>query len=416
MINMEHKRVVITGYGAITPLGNSAAENWQSIMQYQTGYQYFDKKDAGINAKFYGLIDNEPTLKGVSPAIRRKLPRFARLALAAAKEAVAMAFNNCQPNHIYEPLKCGAIVGTGWGGIDDAYHNYDDYKKTGVGSPFSCFHAMPSIATAACSIMWELRGYQNTPVAACATGSMAIGEAYELIKNGHMSMMLAGGSESLTSNASVWMIDVLQALTSEQQDIFKASCPFSLDRSGFVLSEGAAILCLEERESALSRGATILGEIKGYGSFSDAFDFTAPAQDKLSRISAIHKAMTCSGLTHKDIGYINAHGTSTKLNDLNETESLKDVFGQHAYKIPVSSTKSYSGHLIGAAGSFESIVCLKALQHNILPATFNLHNPDPECDLDFIPVKHRHTVVNNVMNLSFGFGGTNAALIIGRSS
>lgn len=412
---MEHKRVVITGYGAITPLGNSAAESWQSIMDYQTGYRYVDKTDAGINAKFYGLIDNEPTLKGVSAFIRRKLPRFARLALAAAQETVAMAFNHSQPNSIYDPLKCGVIIGTGWGGIDDAYHNYDGYKIAGVGSPFSCFHAMPSIATAACSIMWELRGYQNTPIAACATGSMAIGEAYELIKSGQMSMMLAGGSESLTSNASVWMIDVLQALTSEQQDIHKASCPFSLDRSGFVLSEGAAIICLEEREAALSRGATILGEIKGYGNFSDAFDFTAPAEDKLSRISAINKAISGSGLPHSEIDYINAHGTSTILNDLNETESIKDVFGPHAYKIPISSTKSYSGHLIAAAGSFESIVCLKSLAHNILPATFNLNNPDPLCDLDFIPNQHRHDMVNNVLNLSFGFGGTNAALIIGRS-
>ncbi len=414
-MNMEHKRVVITGYGAITPLGNSAEESWQSIMDYQTGYRYVDKTDAGVNAKFYGLIDNEPKLKGVPASIRRKLPRFARLGLAAAQEAVTMAFNHSQPNDLYDPLRCGVILGTGWGGLDDANQNYDDYKQAGVGSPFSCFHCMPSIATAACSLLWGLRGYQNTPIAACATGSIAIGDAYELIKNGKMSMMLAGGSESLLSDESVWMIDVLQALSHEQQDIHKASCPFSLDRSGFVLSEGAAILCLEERESALSRGATILGEIKGYGSFSDAFDFTAPAQDKLSRISTIKKAISDSGLTLSEIGYINAHGTSTMLNDLNETESIKNAFGHHAYKVPISSTKSYSGHLIAAAGSFESIICLKALENNILPATLNLNNPDPDCDLDFIPNQHLHTVVDNVLNLSFGFGGTNAALIIGRS-
>ncbi|QHM94155.1 beta-ketoacyl-[acyl-carrier-protein] synthase family protein [Kosakonia sacchari] len=413
---MEHRRVVITGYGAITPLGSSAEESWKSIMDYQIGYQYVDKTDASINSKFYGLIAHEPKLTGVPASIRRKLPRFARLGLAAAQEAVAMAFNQSLPADIYDPLKCGTIVGTGWGGIDDAYHNYDDYKLVGVGSPFSCFHAMPSVATAACSIMWGLRGYQNTPIAACATGSMAIGEAYELIKNGHMTMMLAGGSESLTSNASVWMIDVLQALTHEQHDIQKASCPFSLDRSGFVLSEGAAILCLEERESALARGATILGEIKGYGNFSDGVDFTAPAQDKLSRVSTIKKALADSGLSANEIGYINAHGTSTMLNDLNETQSIKDVFGRYAYEIPVSSTKSYSGHLIAAAGSFESIVCLKVLENNILPATRNLNRPDPECDLDFIPNQHRQTVVDNVLNLSFGFGGTNAALVIGRSS
>ena len=412
---MRNKRVVITGYGAVTPLGNSATESWQSIMRYQTGYRYVDKSDAGIKAKFYGLIDNEPVLKGVPASIRRKLPRFARLGVSAAQEAIEMAFNQLEPGSFYNPLKCGAIVGTGWGGIDDAYRNYDDYKFAGVGSPFSCFHAMPSVATAACSIMWGLRGYQNTPIAACATGNMAIGEAYQLIKNGQMSMMLAGGCESLTSDASVWMIDILQALTQEQQDIRKASCPFSLDRSGFVLSEGAAILCLEERESALSRGATILGEIKGYGSFSDAFDFTAPARDKLSRISAIKMAISDAGLSNEEIGYINAHGTSTMLNDLNETESIKAAFGSHAFKIPVSSTKSYSGHLIGAAGSFESIICIKSMENNILPATINLTTPDPECNLDFISVQHRQKVVDNTLNLSFGFGGTNAAMIIGRS-
>ncbi|BEM85520.1 3-oxoacyl-ACP synthase (plasmid) [Serratia marcescens] len=412
---MEAKRVVITGYGAITPLGSTAEESWQSIMSYQTGYRYVDKSTAGINAKFFGLIDNEPVLKGVPTAIRRKLPRFARLGLAAAQEAVTMAFNHAQPENFYDPLKCGTVVGTGWGGMDDAYRNNDDYNDVGVSSPFSCFHAMPSVATAACSIMWGLRGYQNTPVAACATGSIAIGEAYELIKTGQMSMMLAGGSESLTSDASVWMIDVLQALSHEQRDVLKASCPFSLDRSGFVLSEGAAVLCLEERESAISRGAAILGEIKGYGSYSDAFDFTAPAHDRLSRIAAIQKAIFDSGLALSEIDYINAHGTSTMLNDLNETQSIKDVFGACAHKVPVSSTKSYSGHLIGAAGAFESIVCLKILEANILPATYNLNNPDPACDLDFIPGKHRHAVVDNLLNLSFGFGGTNAALIIGRS-
>lgn len=412
---MERKRVVVTGYGAVTPLGLSASESWESIMNYRMGFEFIDKKAAGINASFYGIIKNEPDLKGIPASIRRKLPRFARLGLAAAKEAINMAFNNAQPGDFYEQLACGVIVGTGWGGLDDACNNYDDYKRAGVGSPFSCFHSMPSVATAACSMMWGLRGYQNTPIAACATGTIAIGEAFELIRNGNMSMMIAGGCESLISDSSVWMIDVLQALTHEQHEIEKASCPFSLDRSGFVLSEGAAILCLEERESAIARGANILGEIKGYGNFSDSYDFTAPSPDKVARISAIKEALHTAEIEPDEIGYINAHGTSTLLNDLNETESIKSAFGDYAYKVPVSSTKSYSGHLIAAAGSFESIVCLKALQTNILPATRNLNRPDPECDLDFIANEHRHALVENVLNLSFGFGGTNAALVIGRA-
>jgi 3-oxoacyl-[acyl-carrier-protein] synthase II len=273
---------------------------------------------------------------------------------------------------------------------------------------------MPSVTTGACSLIWGLRGYQNTPVAACATGSIAIGDAFELIRNGHMSMMIAGGSESLLSDSSVWMIDVLQALSREKYDISKACCPFSADRSGFVLSEGAAILCLEDYDIAVERGANILGEIKGYGNFSDAYDFTAPAPDKSARETTMKKAINQAGLKPDDIGYINAHGTSTILNDLNETESIKEVFGSFAYNIPVSSTKSYSGHLIAAAGSFESIICLQVLQNNILPATQHLNVIDPLCDLDYVPNRHRHAKVNNILNLSFGFGGANAALVFGR--
>ncbi|KEA54243.1 3-oxoacyl-ACP synthase [Mangrovibacter sp. MFB070] len=415
MSKTELKRVVVTGYGAVTPLGLSASTSWEAIMNYQTGYRLVDKKTAGIESAFFGLVDQEPALKNVPSAIRRRLPRFARLAVSAAQEAMAMAFGEQPLAQSHDPLSCGVIIGSGWAGIDDAYANYAGYQQAGAGSAFSCFHAMPSVATSACSMLWGLRGYQNTPVAACATGTIAIGDAFEQIRTGRMSMMLAGGSESLLSDASVWMIDILQALTHETQDITKACCPFSLDRSGFVLSEGAAILCLEERETALARGAQILGEIKGYGNYSDAFDFTAPAPDKRARIAAMQQAIAQSGLSPHDIGYINAHGTSTPLNDLNETESIHQVFGDKAPQIPVSSTKSYSGHLIAAAGSFETIVCLQALQHEVLPATLHLKRADPACDLDYIPEGHRYCRVDNTLNLSFGFGGANAALIIGRA-
>lgn len=406
-------RVVVTGYGAVTPLGNSANENWEAIMNNQLGYQRVDKQEFGIQTRFLGLINQAPSLKGIPAAIRRRLPRFASLTMAAAQEAMQMAFKEQLPNQVYNPLNCGVIIGSGWAGIDDAYNNHEDYVRTGVGSAFSCFHAMPSVATAACSLFWGLRGYQNTPIAACATGTMAIGDAFELIRSGRMTMMLAGGGESLRTNSSVWMIDVLQALTREQEDITKACCPFSLDRSGFVLSEGAAVLCLEERQAALARGATILGEIKGYGSYSDAFDFTAPADDKIARTETMRTALAQADLGVNEIDYINAHGTSTQLNDLNETESIKQVFGEAAYSTPISSTKSYSGHLIAAAGSFETIVCLQALQHQIMPATLHLNNSDPKCDLDYISNGHRKAKLQNVLNLSFGFGGTNAALILG---
>ena len=412
---MKQRRVVVTGYGAVTPLGMNASESWAAMMDYRLGYRYCDNSAAGIQSRFLGLIDEEPSLKGVPAAIRRRLPRFARLVLGAAREAVEMAFQGDSPTAHYDPLDCGTIMGSGWAGQDETQVNYEDFLNTGMSSPFGCFFSMPNAATAACSLYWGLRGYQNTPIAACATGTIAIGDAFEAIRSGRASMMLAGAGESLRSQSSIWNIDVLRALASEPEDIRKACCPFSLDRNGFVLSEGAAVLCLEEREAALARGATILGEIKGYGNYSDAVDFTAPAEDKLARVKTIERALAQAGVAVDEIDYINAHGTSTPLNDLNETQAIKLALGDAAHSTPMSSTKSYSGHLIGAAGSFESIVCLQVLQHQLMPATCHLDRADPQCDLDYIAEGHRAGVVQNTLNLSFGFGGANAALVIGQA-
>lgn len=409
------RRVVVTGYGAVTPLGINSAESWAAIMDYKLGYRYCDKSAAGIKSRFYGLIDAEPSLKGVPAAIRRRLPRYARLTLASAREAMQMAFGDEKPEQHYDLRDCGVIMGTGWAGQDETQLHYEDYMRTGMGSPFGCFFSMPSVATAAVSLLWGLRGYQNTPVAACATGTIAVGDAFELIRNGRANMMLAGAGESLRSDSAVWNIDVLGALASEQEELTRACCPFSQHRNGFVLSEGAAVLCLEERESAIARGANILGEILGYGNYSDAFDFTAPAGDKIARVQTIRHALNQAGIEACELDYINAHGTSTPLNDLNETGAIKIALGEEvAYATPCSSTKSYSGHLIAAAGSFESIICLQALQNQIIPATYHLDEPDPECDLDYVPNKHRRAKLNTTLNLSFGFGGANAALVIGR--
>ncbi|WP_058910647.1 beta-ketoacyl-[acyl-carrier-protein] synthase family protein [Entomohabitans teleogrylli] len=407
-------RVVVTGYGAVTPLGATAAESWQAIMDYREGYRYVDKTANNINTHFLGQIDNEPSLKGVPAVIRRRLPRHARLALGAAREAMAMAFGDGQPQESYDPLMCGVIMGTGWAGLDENYDAVAEFEQTGVSSPFNCFFSMPNVTTAACSQLWNLRGYQNTPVAACATGTIAIGDAYQAIRHGRASMMLAGAGESLNSNCAVWNIDVLGALSRETDDPARASCPFSLQRSGFVLSEGGAVLCLEERDSAIARGAPIIGEITGYANFSDAFDFTSPAEDCVARVRTIRQALGDAGLQPEDLDYINAHGTSTPLNDVNESQSLKTALGEAAYRIPVSSTKSYSGHLIAAAGSFESIVCLQAMAAGIMPATAHLTQPDPQCDLDYIAEGHRRGEIRRALNLSFGFGGANAALVLER--
>lgn len=411
-LNNEGKRVVVTGYGAVTPLGATAQESWQSMMENRLGYRYVDKTRFNINTHFLGLIDDEPGLKGVPAAIRRRLPRFARLTLGAARQAMTMAFGEASPQAFYDPLTCGAIMGTGWGGLDESYHAQGEFAASGVTSPFNCFFSMPSVTTAACSQFWGLNGYQNTVIAACATGTMVIGEAYDAIRNGRANMMLAGAGESLTSRCAVWNIDVLGALSKEASDPQRASCPFSAHRSGFVLSEGAAVLCLEERESALARGAHILGEVTGYANFSDAWDFTSPAEDCLARVQTITQALRQAGLQPQQLDYINAHGTSTPLNDLNETRALKMALGEAAYSIAVSSTKSYSGHLISAAGTFESIVCLQAIEHGVMPATANYQQPDDACDLDYIVDGHRAGDVRRTLNLSFGFGGANAALIL----
>lgn len=414
-MNNALKRVVVTGYGAITPLGATAEESWQAIMDNRPGYRYVDKTAQNIHTHFLGFVDNEPDLKGVPAAIRRRLPRYARLTLGAARQAMAMAFNGTPPQTFYNPLDCGVIMGTGWAGLDENYDAIDEFSSTGVTSPFNCFYSMPSVTTAACSQFWGLNGYQNTVIAACATGTIAIGDAFEVIRSGRASMMLAGAGESLTSTCAVWNIDVLGALSKETDDPRRANCPFSAHRSGFVLSEGAAVLCLEERDRALARGATILGEITGYANFSDAWDFTSPADDCLARVQTITHALQQAGLEPQQIDYINAHGTSTPLNDINETQALKMALGDVAYQIPVSSTKSYSGHLISAAGSFESIVCLQAIENGIMPATANFQQADPLCDLDYIIDGHRPGDVRRTLNLSFGFGGANAALILEKS-
>ncbi|BEN75124.1 beta-ketoacyl-[acyl-carrier-protein] synthase family protein [Serratia ureilytica] len=409
------RRVVVTGYGAVTALGGNAPQNWQAIMANRLAYRYHDKSAAGIHARFFALLEAEPALEGVAARVSRRLPRFARLALAAATEAIDMAFSSghVRPGHFYSSLDCGVIIGSGWGGQDEIMQNNADYLQSGMGQLFGCFHAMPNIATAICGQHWQLRGYQSSPAAACATGGIAIGDAFEVIRSGRASMMLAGASESLSGNGAIWNIDALRLLSREQKDITKASCPFSRERSGFVLAEGAAVLCLEEREAALARGATILGEVKGYGNFSDAFDLTAPAEDPQAKVKTIRWALEQAGLGNHEIDYINAHGTSTAQSDVNETVAIKAALGRDAYRTPISSTKSYTGHLLAASGSFEAIVCLQALQQQMMPATCHLHESDPECDLDYIREGHRRGRLRNVMSLNFGFGGANAALVFG---
>ncbi len=395
-------------------MGETSTEIWDAIMRKEVGYRAHEQGDKTVTARFFGFMqEDKARYKGFPKAILKMLPRFAKNALVASREAVNMAFKHeADMNEVYSPFERGVIVGTGWGGLDDGLLNHDDYRRIGVSSSFSTVMSMSSIATAAISMNYQARGYQNTAIAACAAGTMAIGDAYEVIRSGRAKLMLAGGSEALKIDSAVWAIDVIQALSKEQSDVRRACCPFSAARSGFILSEGAAILCLEEYDSAIKRGARILGEIVGYGNFTDASDITAPAEDMLARVAAIQKAVADAGLSADEIDYVNAHGTSTPMNDINESESIKLALGKHAYAIPVTSTKSYTGHLIGAAGAIESVFCLKALESSTVPGTNHLDEPDPACDLNYLPNQHSTAhPLNAVMNLSFGFGGANCAVI-----
>lgn len=411
------RRVAVTGYGAISSLGRDSTEIWDGIIAQRLGYAKESHPDPSVVAKFFGFIPFDLDLKRFPKSLLKTLPRFAKLGISAADEAVRMAFGNVAIDEVYDPFERGVIFGSGWGSLDDTIYHNDEYRAEGLSNPFSNILAMYSVGTAAISIRWNLRGYQNTPVAACATGSMSIGDAYEIIRQGRAKMMLAGGGESIKGSFNVWTVDILGALSKEQEVVEKACCPFSLDRSGFVMSEGAAVLVLEDYETAQRRGARVLGEIVGYGSYSDARDWTSPAPDCLGRLKSIEAACDQARVSGEDIDYINAHGTSTQLNDANETESLKLAFPKRVADIPVSSTKSYTGHLIAGAGAIESIFCLKTIETGTIPATVNLNNADPKCDLDYVPNKHRFgRTVDTTLNVNYGFGGANTALIFRKAS
>lgn len=409
-----NKRVVVTGYGAVCSLGENAPQIWQSIMDYRVGYKRVEFSGSSINARFFGFMEKDrKRYDGLSKTVLKMAPEFARNALVAAREALTGAFGAQGIPSSLSPFDFGVMIGTGWGGNDASNATCLDYRDSGMASSFATLLSMPSVATGIVSLNWKLRGYQNTPVAACATGTMAIGDAYEIIRSGRQLAMLAGGSESLKDECNVWSIDVIQALSKEQENIDAACCPFDRRRSGFVLSEGAAVLCLEEMEHALARGAHILGEITGYANYSDAYDMTAPADDMLARVTAVEKAMAQAGKRPQDLDYVNVHGTSTPQNDVNETRALKASLGPLAHAIPMSSTKSYTGHLIGAAGAMESMICLKAIETGTVPATIHLREADPECDLDYTPNHHAQgRRIDTALNLSFGFGGANCALVL----
>ena len=410
----RRKRVVITGLGCISPLGLDVPTTWSNIVAGKSGVgpiTHFDASDlkTKIAAEVKGF--DGTALFGMREV--RRLDRFCQFAMAAARQAVQdakLAITEDNRDRI------GALVGSGIGGmttLSEQINVYYDRGPTRV-SPFVVNMMIPDSAGGAIAIDMGIRGPNFAITAACATGAYAIGEAVEIIRRSGADVMLAGGSDAVIVPITVAGLSVMTAISTRNEEPERASRPFDAMRDGFVMGEGAGVLVLESLEFAQARGARILAEVTGFGANNDAFHITAPPEHGEGAAACMTLALKDAGLAPADIGYINAHGTSTILNDKSETAAIKAAFGEQAYQVPVSSTKSMVGHLLGAAGAVEALFCVKVLQDNLLPPTINYETPDPECDLDYIPNTVRQATVQHVMTNSFGFGGHNATLIISR--
>ncbi len=406
------KRVVITGLGCITPLGNDVTTLWGNIQAGKSGVGLITRYDTSLFKVKIGaeVKDFDPTaLFGAREA--RRMDRFAQFGLAAAMQALShsgLVITETNRDQI------GVVIGTGIGGMNTLEEQMEVYYQRGPDrvSPFLVPMMLPDTAAGMIAIHFGARGPNMAVVSACASGTNALGEAAELIRRGSAEVIISGGTESVLVPIAMAGLGNMTALSSRNDEPERASRPFDKDRDGFVMGEGAALLVLESLEHATGRGALILAEILGYGTSNDAYHISAPAEDGAGASLCMRSALKDGGLTVRDIDYINAHGTSTPLNDKSETAAIKNIFGKQAYKIPVSSTKSMTGHLLGAAGALEALICVKVLQDSILPPTINYETPDPECDLDYVPNHARKAKVRHIMSNSFGFGGHNASIII----
>lgn len=408
------KRVVITGLGCITPLGNDVATLWRNITSGVSGVgmiTLYDTSDFKVKIGAEVKDFNATALFGLREA--RRMDRFAQFGLAAAIQAVensGLTITESNRDHI------GVVLGTGIGGMNTLFEQAKVFFQRGPDrvSPFMVPMMLPDTAPGMIALQLGVRGPNMSVVSACASGTNALGEATEMIRRGGADVILSGGTEAVLVPIAMAGLGVMTALSTRNEEPTRASRPFDLDRNGFVMGEGAAVIVLESIDHARARGAHIMGEISGYGASNDAYHISAPAENGAGAVLCMQSALNNAGLSYTDIGYINAHGTSTLLNDKSETAAIKTVFGEQAYHIPVSSTKSMTGHLLGAAGGLEALICVKVLQDSILPPTINYETPDPECDLDYVPNHARRVKVQHIMSNSFGFGGHNASIIISR--
>jgi 3-oxoacyl-[acyl-carrier-protein] synthase II len=413
---MDRRRVVVTGLGAMTPVGNDVTTMWKSVVSGVSGVDRitaFDTSDfpVQIAAEVKGFDPEDYMARKES----RRLDRNVLLFWAATAEALADAGIVFAPDDP-EARRAGVSVGSGIGGIITMQEEISVMRERGPAriSPLAITKIISNMAGGVASIGFNLYGPNTCAVTACAASANAIGDAAEIIRRGAADVMVAGGTEAGIVEFSLGGFAQSRALSTRNDQPQRASRPFDADRDGFVMGEGAAVLVLEERERALERGARIYGEFAGYGMSSDGYHVTLPRPGGAGAAAAMQNALDDAGMTAADVDYINAHGTSTPANDVTETAAIKLVFGDRAHRIPVSSTKSMTGHLLGGAGALEAAISLLTIGHRVIPPTINHDTPDPECDLDYVPNEARRAEVDTVMSNSFGFGGHNVALIFTR--
>jgi len=409
---MEKRRIVITGMGAVTPVGTGVPKFWENLKSGTSGISLIDHFDTtDFDVKICGRVKDFDASRHFNVKELRKVARFIQFAVVASREAVQQAGLNL--NSI-DKKRFGVMIGSGIGSMNTIETEHKKLLERGPGrvSPFLIPKIIINEAAGHVSIDLGAQNCALCVVTACATGTNAIGDAFRMLQYGDADIMVAGGTENATTPLSLAGFAALKALSTRNDDPERASRPFDAARDGFIMGEGAGVLIMETLEHARTRGATILAEMVGYGRTSDAFHITAPHPDGEGGADAMRFALADAGLTPNDVSYINAHGTSTPLNDKTETKAIKDALGEEiAHKIAISSTKSMTGHLLGAAGGIEAIASIMAIRDSIVPPTINYENPDPDCDLDYVPNTARIMEVNVAMSNSLGFGGHNATIV-----
>ena len=410
------RRVVVTGVGLVSALGVGTEETWQNLLAGKSGAATITHFDlTGFPVTFAAEVKGFDPLRFVEKKEVKKMGLFIQFAMAAAEFAMQQAGLEITPEFAE---RAGVYIGSGIGGFDVIEREHTELMKGGPRriSPFFIPASIVNLASGFVSIRWGAKGPNSATCTACSSSAHAVGDSFKIVQRGDADVMISGGAEAAITPMGVGGFASMRALSSRNDEPEKGSRPFDRDRDGFVIGEGSGILILEELEFARKRGARILGEIVGYGMSGDAFHITQPAEDADGAIRVMHNALRDAQVQPEQVDYINAHGTSTPFNDKLETKAIKAVFGERAPKVPISSTKSMTGHLLGGAGGLEAGISTLILRDQIIPPTINYENPDPECDLDYVPNQARRAEINYALSNSFGFGGTNAALLFKRYS